>query len=471
MKIAIKKFNLKIDSRIASIGIQILSLFLVIVAIALHSPGQISMDTSVQLYEAHIGESINWHPPFMSALMKWMGGGELATAFIVLICSSLTYLSLGCVAGSILRNRTILGYPQIEAWRIVLCALLLLNPVLFIYVGIVWKDVLFASVMTAAIALSFAAAFMPSRRAMALGLVAVVLLTISMQVRQQGIFMAPLLLILPIIAIIGSRNLSIKRQALIAAGVIGVFLVSLSITQFLVDQSIIKSGDRSRSVGYKSIMNFDIAGTIFVAHTQTEDLPVKITDAQRAALDLVYTGRRIDDLSSDPLELNVLTDKQLKQVWLSLILNEPKAYFKHKFRAFSELLNLNGLEGHAPLHVGVDGNSDYLRAVSISENIDSRDNFIYRLASLFFGWPIYRHYFYLVSLLGCILAITKIVHLPARLKSMCLVLSLITGLFYLSFLPTMISSDFRFLFSGITLCTILWIVILTASLPINKKEK
>lgn len=466
-----KIFSLKIDSRIASIGILILSLFLAMVAIALHSPGQISMDTSVQLYEAHIGESINWHPPFMSALMKWLGGGEVATAFIVLICSSLTYLSLGCVAASILRNRTILGYPRIEAWRIVLCALLLLNPVLFIYVGIVWKDVLFASVMTAAIALSFAAAFMPSRRAMALALVAVVLLTISMQVRQQGVFMAPVLLILPIIAIIGSRNWSVKRQALIAGVVIGVFLVSLSITQFLVDQSIIKSGDRSRSQGYKSIMCFDIAGTIVGAQTKTEDLPVKITNAQRAAVRLVFTGRRVDDLVSDPLELNVLTDKQLKQAWLSLILNEPKAYFEHKFRAFSELLDLNGLEGHAPLHIGVDGNSDYLRAVGIAESIDSRDHFIYSIASLFFGWPIYRNYFYLLSLLGCILAITKVVHLPARLKSMCWVLSLATGLFYLSFLPTMISSDFRYLFSGITLCTILWIVLLTASLPVNKNSK
>ena len=135
MKI-LKIFSIEINSCKASTGLLMLSLSLAMVAIALHSPGQMSMDTSMQLYEAHIGKSVSWNPPFMSALMKWLGGGEVATAFIVLICSSLTYLSLGFVTASILRNRTILGYPRIEAWRIVLCALLLLNPVLFIYVGI-----------------------------------------------------------------------------------------------------------------------------------------------------------------------------------------------------------------------------------------------------------------------------------------------------------------------------------------------
>ena len=80
MKIVIKTFNLKIDSRIASIGIQVLSLFLVIVAIALHSPGQISMDTSVQLYEAHIGESINWHPPLYVRFDEMAGWGRIGNS-------------------------------------------------------------------------------------------------------------------------------------------------------------------------------------------------------------------------------------------------------------------------------------------------------------------------------------------------------------------------------------------------------
>ena len=68
---------------------------------------------------------------------------------------------------------------------------MLLNPVIFVYVGIVWKDVLFASVLTAAVALSFAAAISSLRRGLALSLAAAVLLAIAMQVRQQGVLWRP----------------------------------------------------------------------------------------------------------------------------------------------------------------------------------------------------------------------------------------------------------------------------------------
>ncbi len=244
-----------IDSRKAAAGLLTLAALLAAGAVALHWPGHVSMDTSIQLYEASIGKSAGWQPPFTAALMKWLGGGEAATGKIVLLCSLLTYGSLGYVAAAVLRHRSARGDHRIAAWRVALCALLLLNPVIFVYVGIVWKDVLFASVLTAAVALSFAAAISPLRRGLALSLAAVVLLAIAMQVRQQGVFMAPVLLVLPVAAMVSARGWSRRRQVVGAIAVAGVFLVTLWVTSALVAHAITGAGDKSSVVGFRSIMH------------------------------------------------------------------------------------------------------------------------------------------------------------------------------------------------------------------------
>ena len=457
--------NSTLDSRSASIGLLLLAVLLASGAVALHWPGQVSMDTSIQLYEASTGQSAGWQPPFTSALMKWLGGGEAATGRIVLLCSLLTYGSLSWVAAAVLRNGAALGDPRIAVWRVALCALLLLNPVIFVYVGIVWKDVLFSSVLTAAAALSFAAAVSPLRRGLALALAAAALLAIAMQVRQQGVFMAPVLLLLPIAATVGARGGSRRRRAACAIAVAGVFLASLSVTKGLVAQAITGAGDKSSAVGFRSIMSFDIAGTVARSDTKTEALPVPISEEQRAAIRRVYSSRNIDHLASDPLIwgwLDAFTEEQRRKAWLDLIRREPGAYLGHKWDVYRSVLTLNGLQGCLPLHVGVDGNSDYLRAVGIAEGRDARDLVVYALASAFFGLPLYRHWFYVLALLGATVAMA-VVTLPLRFKAMCAVVALASALFYLSFLPTAIACDFRYLYGGIPLVSMLWIVLLVGS--------
>lgn len=451
-----------IDSRRASAALLVLAALLATVASALHWPGHVSMDTSIQLYEASIGKSVGWQPPFTAALMKWLGGGEAATGKIVLLCSLLTYGTLAYAAAAILRLRATLGDPRVEVWRVGVCALLLFNPVVFVYVGIVWKDVLFASVLTAAAGLSFAAAVSPLRHGLALSLAATVLLAIAMQVRQQGVFMAPVLLLLPIVAIVGSRGWPRRRRALCAIALAGVFLVSLALTRALVADAIRGAGIESSMVGFRAIMSFDIAGTVAHSGTATEALPVAISTEQRAAVRRAYAGRNIDLLALDPVAwawLGAFTDERRKEVWLSLIRHEPAAFLGHKWEAFRNVLDLNGLQGCLPLHIGVDGNSDYLRAVGITEGRDARDLVVYAIASAFFDWPLYRHWFYALALLLAAAAMA-LVTLPPRLKPMCAVMALAAALFYLSFLPTAIACDFRYLYGGIPLITMLWTVLL-----------
>ena len=100
---------------------------LAVVSVGLQSPGQISMDSSIQLYEAKIGESIDWYPPFMSALLRLFGGGETSAFLFICLNTILTYgaLLITLIAvlkkskktrWSILDRRQHLGLRHIHRW-------------------------------------------------------------------------------------------------------------------------------------------------------------------------------------------------------------------------------------------------------------------------------------------------------------------------------------------------------------------
>jgi hypothetical protein len=244
--------------------------------------------------------------------------------------------------------------------------------------------------------------------------------------------------------------------------VAGVFLVTLWVTSALVAHAITGAGDESRVVGYRSIMTFDIAGTVARSGTATEALPVSISAEQRAAVRRAYVGRNIDSLALDPVAwawLGPFTDVRRKEVWLSLIRHEPAAFLRHKLEAYGNLLDVNGLQGCLPFHVGVEGNREYLRSVGIAQGRDGRDLLVFGFAKSFLSWPLYRHWFYVLALLGAAVAMAAVT-LPPRLKTMCAVAALASALLYLSFLPTAIACDFRYLYGGIPLVTLLWIVLL-----------
>jgi len=455
-----------IDFRKALAVFSALAMTLAIVAIALHFPGQISMDTSMQLYEAQTGRSVSWAPPFMSALMRWLGGSERGTAGVVVICSLLTYLSLAMVANSALRLRAAAGQARLSILRVTACVLLLLNPVLLIYVGIVWKDVLFSSAMSAAVALSFAAAAAEGRRALAWAAMAAALLAMALQIRQQGIFMAPLLLGLPILAVAAGRQGARARRIGAASILVATFVLSLLVTQALVAQSIANSGDKSHSVGFRNIMLYDIAGIVARSGTPTAALPVAITPQQREAVRSAYSSERIDYLIGSReamVWLDSIPDNQRARVWRKFIRREPTAFLEHKWFVFLALLDVNGIDGCLPMHVGVSGNADYLRAEGIAEGSNARAIGLYAFAEWFFDWPLFRHWFYALVLLAAV-ATTLLTVMPARLKGMCLVLAFATAAFYLSYLPTSIACDFRYLYGAIPLITMLWLVLLAGGL-------
>ncbi|WP_085710803.1 MULTISPECIES: hypothetical protein [unclassified Pseudomonas] len=426
-------------------------------AIAIHVPGQISMDTSIQLYEAATGELASFNPPFMSALLRWLGGGAQSTSIIVIINAVLLYGSMATVIIVLTNLKRTDGTLRIQAWQVIASVCLIINPILFIYTGIIWKDVLFGSFLAGACAAGLAATGGGLRFKLSCTVFCLFFLSMAYLTRQQGIFMVPVLLIIPTIALWNQFPKNRVITVLSLAITFGLITVSL---QSLVKLSIHSPTQNFESVGYNSIMKFDLAGIVNYSERTSSEFAFPISDDQRNAIRSVYSPSRVDFLDRNPVSSAwlTLTSDTLKTAWKAMLLQNPEAYIHHRLQSYATLLGLKGIEGTLPVHIGVDGNPQYLKAVSLEIGVNQRSHLLYSIASTFFDWPIYRHAFWLglmvlVSAAGCK------ARYVGHAKSIGALIFVAAGLMYASFLPTTIASDFRYLFGAIPLVSIICLIV------------
>lgn len=455
-----------IDANVFIYGIIALSVVCVLAAIAIHIPGQISMDTSIQLYEAATGEAASFNPPFMSALLRWLGGGEQSTSLLVAINAILLYGSMATVAIVLTKTKSQNGVLRVQAWQVVACTLLIINPIVFIYSGIVWKDVLFGALLSAACSLGIAATAGNLLSRMSCILACLLLLSMGYLTRQQGLFMVPILLCAPVIAIWSCFP---TKKFISALSLFLAFsLVTLGL-QTLVKLSIHSPDEKYESVGYSSIMKFDLAGIVNYSTKTNLEFAYPISAEQVISIRSVYSPSRVDYLDREQLsrEWLTMTPDTLKQAWISMIVQNPGAYFEHRLQSYATLLGLKGIEGTLPVHIGIDGNPEYLKAVGMNVETGVRSHLLYRFASSFFDWPIYRHIFWL-GLMICLIAVGSTSRYNTHIKSIGFLIALATTLMYASFLPTTIASDFRYLFGAIPLVAMLgliWVLGRTSNSP------
>lgn len=443
----------------AAIIISIVACLAACLTIALQAPGQISMDTSIQLYEAFTGQSISYHPPFMSALLHWLGGGLVATSLMVLINTLLLYGSFALIAISVAQLRNQQGLARVATWRVVLAVLVVMNPIVFLYTGIVWKDVLFASLMTAGSALAIAASVGGFYRRHLCAVVALILLAAAMITRQQGVFMVPFMVVGVIVALWSCYQ---KRRVYLVMGVFLLFVALTSALERQVDCAIKPPANVATSVGFRNIMIFDLAGIVSNSKHEEDAYAFSISREQLEAIRAVYSPERVDTLDRTTFVqdwVGSLSISELKSAWWAMVKQNPQAYMTHRLLAYGKLMGLRGLEGTLPIHIGVEGNASYLNQVGIETGRSQRTQLIYDIARYYFSWPIYHHVFWLLALVAVIVIGFKV--RPA--KVLLLIGALIAGataLMYASFLPTTIAADFRYLFGAIPLVMLLSLVLL-----------
>lgn len=406
-------------------------------ALWLHLPGEASFDTSIQLLEAQTGVSRSWNPPFMSALLQAFGGGTRAMALFVLSSTLLTYGGMALA----------LGRWRPQAWPATLGSVLILaNPTILLYVGIVWKDVLFAALLCLACGASLSAArAAPGRWRVAAATLAGLALVVAAHVRQQGMLLLPLLALCPLLAM---APLPRPRLAWIAGWVLLLGVAFIAVASWTGSRIEHLAGhDRER--GVRRMIMFDVVGTAAQAGTTIPGMDASVEQIRSA-----YTPERIDTLSRERalgLQFRSMSNAQLRGLWFDMARTHPDALLQHRAAVASRVLNFAHVEGCLPLHVGVEGDRAALDAVGIASGSDARDLWKYRASRPLLWTPWFRHF----GTLAALCAIVVIAWRRRRQKPAVVALWF-AGAMVLYTLVTAalaIACDFRYLYPAITVAS------------------
>ncbi len=436
-----------------------LCLMLCAIAAVLHAPGHISYDTSVQLHEAQTGINVSWNPPFMSALLRWLGGNALAAFWLMLINVVGAYLCLRAIVRSSLAQ---LPQPRIATWRLLACFVIIANPVIFLYVGILWKDVLIASLMLFALTLALLASRTTGWRRLALAIGSLLMLLPMPMARQQGLFMLPILLLAPawlLLPVLGRRFDRVLRVATVALTTILATVLLL----FAVNRTIRDSEGQDVSNGFQAVISYDIAAAISRSRSAGQDMMDRLLPSETAwrHVTVLYTPVRSDPLG-DPDAMHFLgrlKPETRQAAWLHLLRAHTGVWLRARWEAFSWLLDMHDLNACLPLHIGVVGDPDYLNSLNIQQGIDARGKLLQGAALVAQTSILYRHWFYALLLPFALIAAWRArIGTPTR----AVLLVHLVGLtaYLLSFFPTSLACDFRYLYPLIPSLSAIGLVLL-----------
>ena len=281
-------------------------------------------------------------------------------------------------------------------------------------------------------------------------------------VRQQGIFLLPLLAIPPIflLAWCGRRWPSLLRALVLTITLVA----SYQVVKLAVHGTIAASQGQDISVGLRSVMIYDLAG---IEHYSRRG-PLTSSGADSAITDEVkriYDGDRIDSLSASPLiagYFNSLDSAEIEKTWRLAVRENPGAYLRHRANVSAWTFTLNGVRKCLPVHVGVAGIPEYLATVRITAEQDARDDWLYSHALEIFGTPWFRHWVYALVLVAIGVGVGLRANARSRKERALILIYVGAGLaFYASYVPTSIACDFRYLYTGVVLVTSLLLALIS----------
>ncbi|MEO6338818.1 MAG: hypothetical protein ABIO39_02165 [Caulobacteraceae bacterium] len=379
----------------------ILALGFVAVLVA-NLPGQLSFDSVVQLHDGRTGAYNSWHPPIMAWLLG-LGDAVLpGTAVFVTLNAGLLFASLGMVVAA--RRRVGWLAPLVAAAMAV-------SPLVLIYQGIVWKDVLFANTAVAGfLALSQAGQVARPRWRIALVVWAFGLFGVASLIRQNG-----LLVLLAGAAALGCTlgfggRARLKWAVGLAVAAFGVTLALAFITEAaLMTRRIDALGPVAQ---LRALQGYDIIGA--VSHDPGIDLSQLGSPALerrwRDAAAKVYTPERMDPLY-DALEIgkvSAVPNAAVARQWRAVATGHSQAFLRHRWEVFRWTFFTPVLTQCLPVWAGVDGPANLLEDLDLVEQQRPQDEALEAYATRFYGTPVFSHVFYAVLAIAALLLLARI---------------------------------------------------------------
>ena len=413
------------------------------ISLAANWPGHLSYDSVMQLWEGRSGLYNNWHPPVMAWLL---GNFDLlvpGAALFMVFQAALAFGSFIALTGLFSR----------PSWVAALVAAVAVSmPQLFLYQGIVWKDVLFADAGLAGFTcLAWAAKLWPHPR-LRYGLIAgsAVLLALAALARQNGA-----LLILCGAASLGwIANIYADRRNLRAAGIHGgTFLLGAFATMVLSTAALDMRLYESNGPRYQieELQAYDLIGAMksdpALRFPAIEKKDPHLNTMMRTKGIAFYNPERRDTLLRSPaLQSALLNSKPgvIAQSWRELVLHHSGTYLRIRAEVFRWVLFTPDISACVPYIVGVDGPRDEMEHLGLVERYDDRDDALNNYGRIFVGTPVFSH------LAWAAMALIALVLLLMRRKPADIAMAgMLAGalLCAASFVVISIACDYRYLYA------------------------
>ena len=228
-------------------------------------PGVWTFDARYVYEDIAKGFRGDWQSPAMTALWALIDPVAPGAGSMFLLIAALYWLGFGLLAFTLVRR---------SIWLAAVLLLLALSPPAFVFVGILWRDVLFACTWLVAAALVFAVAGSCARLRMPIQAVALGLLLLGVLLRPNALIAAPILAA----AILWPTQFSWKRAAILyVPAALGLF----ALVQLIYYGAL----GAVRQHPEQSIMVFDLGG---ISHfTKENQFPVTWSEAE---VQLVLNG-------------------------------------------------------------------------------------------------------------------------------------------------------------------------------------
>lgn len=417
----------------AAITVLALALF------AVHFPGQASYDTLAQAFDGATRVYASNQPPAMSLLMS------------LLTMPGVLALQVGLFALAVWRLLVLSGCASPA--RYLLGLALFLFPVLLIYAGIVWKDVLFAHGAVVAVLL------LPQTVAVSRWqplLASAAVLAVAVAVRQQGMIVA-LVVIAYLLLGGGPRGLLQANRWKITALWLAVFITCTGGIRLAVHTG----GDTAEGLSFtgplRQLAMFDIGGVL--STVPDINFPaiaagaMLVPEQHRPSRERVveqlrrYSPQRQDFMAEADSSNNLwIPPEAWFTDWVTIVSQHPGAYLTHRLNFMGWLLGCHNPTECLPFYLGVQSEPQQMAAtLGVTTGVSARAKLLEALgnASLF----LFRPWIYLslsVATLGVLLLRDRERHGPMITLQVC-------GLLYAaSYFLIGIACDFRYTY----FCTI-----------------
>ncbi len=366
-------------------------------------PGHLSFDSLVQLNDGRTGRYHTWHPP----IMAWMlGAGDRlirGPGLFMAFDAGILFASLAALT---------IGRPRVSWAGPILALVLVLSPLVLIYQGIVWKDVLYANASVA----GFVALYLfdaAARTRLWKGLLLVIAfaaLALAALARQNGA-VSVLAGAAAVTLITLQRAGSAWRGAIwpaLGRGALALVLTAAVVAGVSAALDTRRIDDPGDAAQLQALQQFDLIGG--VAHDPRVDLSALASPGLAARVRIAaarsYTPARVDAVAQIPGLSDALTrDSQgVSTAWRNMLRNRLSAYAAHRRDVFLWTLFTPDLAQCLPVFTGVDGPPRLVKALGLINHQDVRDLSLEDYASHFYATPVFSHAAYgLVALILLVL--------------------------------------------------------------------